>query len=472
MDPNESHPNPESSANAEQESVSATDHKTPARPSAAFAPRTNGPDVIDATDVVDVLPSGEAPLPAAADPQAASPAESSPAESSPAGSSTASSTGVCSNCGSPLNGPYCSECGQHDEDRIVPVWRMVAQFLAELVEADFRIFRTLPAFFFKPGALTEAYIRGQRRRYVRPIRLYVFASFLLFTVLAFESVDGLDQVEVSWSPSTAAVASSAQPSTAALQTAGIATQRQVMQLDSIAAQQGIDEATMQAARRTMGLEGLGPDQITAIQQTALEQAKADTASARATLLHVMNDSLGRPLEAPMESSINWREEAAQDLMNANLNIHVADSTTNAKMESMLRTKGARALRNPRAFVSSLVDKGPYLMFLLLPVFALLLKVVYARHGRLYAEHFVFTIHIHAFTFVALALSALTENVQFASLPLWLGLSPVVYTFIAMMRVYEQGVIKTTFKALFLFTLYSILLAFGFLALALATIFLF
>ncbi len=51
---------------------------------------------------------------------------------------------------------------------------------------------------------------------------------------------------------------------------------------------------------------------------------------------------------------------------------------------------------------------PRLMFVLLPVFALLLKAVYSRH--LYFNHLIFSIHLHTVGYVILALMLPLENI--------------------------------------------------------------
>src|SRR5258706_10458312 len=51
----------------------------------------------------------------------------------------------------------------------------------------------------------------------------------------------------------------------------------------------------------------------------------------------------------------------------------------------------------------LISLAPYAAFLLLPVFALLTRVLYWRRGMLYGEHLVYALHIHAFAFFALLL---------------------------------------------------------------------
>ncbi len=71
------------------------------------------------------------------------------------------------------------------------------------------------------------------------------------------------------------------------------------------------------------------------------------------------------------------------------------------------------------------------MFLLLPSFALALKLVYWNRRLHYTEHLVFALHLHSFWFVAMALPMLQADWLTA---LALGAVPI-YTWLAMRRVY-------------------------------------
>src|SRR5690606_36272091 len=87
-----------------------------------------------------------------------------------------------------------------------------------------------------------------------------------------------------------------------------------------------------------------------------------------------------------------------------------------KLPAWLPTSGAvEQLRSARtnedlaAAVSALLRNAlgqlPTVMFLLLPVFALLLKGFYLRRDWYYSEHLVFALHTHAFAFVVFTLVA-------------------------------------------------------------------
>lgn len=92
-------------------------------------------------------------------------------------------------------------------------------------------------------------------------------------------------------------------------------------------------------------------------------------------------------------------------------------------------------------VRFLSDDLPRLMFLLLPVFAALLKVVFAR--RLYFDHLIFSLHLHSAGYIVLALAMPLENVADKDV-----IAPIVralllayfvaYFVLALRRVYAPG----------------------------------
>ena len=88
---------------------------------------------------------------------------------------------ACLNCGTPLTGAYCHQCGQQAH-----LHRTIGAFLHDLLHGvlhfEGRTWRTLPLLAWKPGQLTRAYIDGHRARYVGPMALFLFSVFLMFAV--------------------------------------------------------------------------------------------------------------------------------------------------------------------------------------------------------------------------------------------------------------------------------------------------
>ena len=118
--------------------------------------------------------------------------------------------------------------------------------------------------------------------------------------------------------------------------------------------------------------------------------------------------------------------------------------------------------------AGLIERAPAGMFVLLPVFSALLYLLYIRSGRYYIEHFIFSLHTHAFTFLCFALAApISENrlkaqigttsIEAAPTVVFFMLWLLVYYFIAMRRVYRQGVVITVAKYFVLATSYIVLL---------------
>ncbi|HSQ94760.1 MAG TPA: DUF3667 domain-containing protein [Croceibacterium sp.] len=93
----------------------------------------------------------------------------------------------CLNCGTPLIGPHCHECGQHAH-----IHRTMGAFFHDFAHGvlhfDGKTFRTLPLLAWKPGELTRRYIAGERARFVSPMALFLFSVFLMFAIFQLAGI--------------------------------------------------------------------------------------------------------------------------------------------------------------------------------------------------------------------------------------------------------------------------------------------
>ena len=87
---------------------------------------------------------------------------------------------TCASCDHPLDGPYCSRCGEQRRDpRELTVWHFLTRtVLPELVDLDAKIWRTLRLLLFRPAFLAIEYAAGRRRPYVKPVRVLLTAIVL------------------------------------------------------------------------------------------------------------------------------------------------------------------------------------------------------------------------------------------------------------------------------------------------------
>ncbi len=120
---------------------------------------------------------------------------------------------------------------------------------------------------------------------------------------------------------------------------------------------------------------------------------------------------------------------------------------------------------PSVFYSILLDRLPSMMFLLLPLFALLMKFTYLSSGRYYTEHLVFTLHNQCFVYIIVLATQILKLADSSStvgtIATWiiflLNLWVPLYLILALKFFYGQGLGITLFKFAFLSVMYSVLL---------------
>ena len=119
-----------------------------------------------------------------------------------------------------------------------------------------------------------------------------------------------------------------------------------------------------------------------------------------------------------------------------------------------------------------LSKLPQLMFIVLPIFAALLKVMYLFSIRLYMEHLTVALHSHSFIFLSFLIVEITnflhDNLDKSS-PLLKGIFEYtgyaallwipIYLFLMQKRVYKQGTFFTFVKYQLISMLYFMLLSF-------------
>lgn len=95
----------------------------------------------------------------------------------------------CANCGTELNGLFCSNCGQAAKSRRGPIWQVTAQFADDIFSIDSKVLTSLVTLLIKPGLLSARFLDGKRASVLPPVRLYLVISLLFFFVFAIPSPD-------------------------------------------------------------------------------------------------------------------------------------------------------------------------------------------------------------------------------------------------------------------------------------------
>ena len=129
---------------------------------------------------------------------------------------------------------------------------------------------------------------------------------------------------------------------------------------------------------------------------------------------------------------------------------------------------ARVQADPNLLKDAVLGALPATLFVLLPLFALLLKLAYLFKRRLYMEHLIVALHSHAFLCLALLLAVVLDALAGSTPSLgWLSALETalfvwmpVYLLLMQKRVYRQGWTMTLIKFALIGTFYLVLLAFG------------
>ena len=135
----------------------------------------------------------------------------------------------------------------------------------------------------------------------------------------------------------------------------------------------------------------------------------------------------------------------------------------------------KALADPQRFAQSFTANLPRAFFLFLPVFALLLKLLYLRRGILYLDHLVFALHFHAFAFLVMAAAipinetGIPRGVAAAiGITAWTWI--FVYLFLALRTVYRDSLLTAVLRFAALMLLYGTVFGFALFGLTMLTVY--
>lgn len=365
----------------------------------------------------------------------------------------------CRNCAAPMLGPHCYACGQPVRGLVRPLGNLFGDLLDSVFNIDTRIVRTLGPLFRRPGFLTVEYFAGRQVRYVTPVRLFFFLTILAF-FMGRLTTPGEDAINIDQRGDNGAIAN-------ALTEAEVTKARDARL------------ARLAASRKALPA---GPGRVGAEAGfKAGEEAIRDVARERISQLREAREK-GLPPPPPLEDALTFGDRPWDAKTNpvvlpapAFLNDWLNDKIGRAR-DNIKRIKA-----DPALYKDAFMGAIPTALFVLVPVFALLLKLAYVFKRRLYMEHLVVALHSHAFISLSLLLvfalmglqqlavaDSLLENLMGWGIGLLCAWIPV-YLLLMQKRVYAQGWPMTLFKYSVLGIIYMVLLAFGIAAAAAASL---
>jgi len=160
------------------------------------------------------------------------------------------------------------------------------------------------------------------------------------------------------------------------------------------------------------------------------------------------------------------EQRAPETSKDECNIQI-DGTLGKRVSPLLAEACAKVMADGgRRLVQVFFQNAPKLMFLFLPLMAAVAMLFYWKPRRLYAEHLVMFLHVHAMVFLTLSVNSMLNGIATLDLP-GVGLLGFVtfvlmlylpwYVFRAMRVVYGQGRLLTGVKFVTISLFYFVLL---------------
>lgn len=338
----------------------------------------------------------------------------------------------CHNCSQRFEAhyPFCPYCGMKAWDELT-LGVLFNNTISNYFSVDARFFKSFIPLMFKPGFLAKRFVEGRRLLYLHPTQIYLFISvvfFFLFSFISRKQAENFDTV----------LKNDIERSHVYLDSVK---QKQKDSLSLITIQQKVAEHPL-----TVPID----QEKTKAQNTKAGRLKSNPKS---SVIFEFNDFEIDSMIVSGASDIEiYRKMGMED--------------DDGFVVQRIYKQALKLFKNKSvgSILQAFYDSVPLAMFILLPIFALILKLFYFRKGR-FAYHLVFSFYFFAFIFTMFSLLVIIELI-WKSLPGWIitlvMFSIFFYLFLGLKYFYGQGYLKSFIKSsAVVFVFLSIVLPFAF-----------
>jgi hypothetical protein len=317
---------------------------------------------------------------------------------------------TCKNCEEEFQDgfKFCPHCGQKTKENLT-MGILFYNTISNYFSFDARFFKSFLPLMFRPGYLAKKFIEGKRLLYLHPAQYYLFVSVLFFFLFSFQAREYTKKLD------------------------------------------------------TVLEEGLKNDSISVVNDAPLKVIDSN-AIAKLTkpfkdpkLVTGMTREELNKLDSLIQDQVNSGEAKKPDF-DFGYDKKKLDSliAIGAPEEEQLKAMGmkedsgffARRLytqllkfqkNSGRGILQAFFDSLPIALFILLPIFAIILKVFFWKRGS-FAHHLVFSFYFFSFLFVVLGIILAANYIW--DIPNWIGLivalSTYFYLLIAIKIFYRHG----------------------------------
>lgn len=331
-------------------------------------------------------------------------------------------TPSCLNCGYVLDKTdnFCPKCGQENSDSNLTFGMLMHDFFANTLAFDSKIFNSFFPFLFKPGYLSAMHKAGKRATYVNPLRIYLIISLIFFFFLSITISREVDEDD------------------------------QIINLGSNETTKELTPDQQDSLRTaiTKGIEsGLKISRNDSIINFKYPTNKKDTAT-------TAKDTTDTESSFSFLNDKNWKIYQKYHKNDSISDEMLLDSLNEKRPFARYLVKQMRKVQNKdtEMFVSAILKNIPVMMFILIPIFALTLKLLYIRNRQLlYINHLIHGVHLHTYSYFIYTIAMIIAyyNPTWDSGKIYMAFFGIatVYSYFSFYRFYQQGWFKTLIKFL-------------------------
>jgi len=338
----------------------------------------------------------------------------------------------CLNCGSILNGKYCHHCGQENLEIKEDFVHMVNHAVSDYFHFDHQFFHTLKPLLLKPGKLTNEYMAGKRVQYLHPVKMYIFISLVYFLLVLSFKPNINPKVTVLTPQQKAHVADSLKK--------------------VIADNPKLSEAKINKMRKRI---------------KNLQDPHSDD-----FVMYKSDVSSNRPLPLTYKAYLKQQDSLPEKERDSFFDRYAA------KKNYVWKERQNKGQDIKEIIIDSFMHNIPKMMFVLLPLFALILKLAFLKNRKFYVEHLIFSIHFHCFVYLFTTLIILFNislpDAMKHTLMRWINIAAVItifwYLYRSLRTVYQRSRFRTFTKMAGVTLSYFLTVVLAFCILLLITVF--
>ena len=348
----------------------------------------------------------------------------------------------CLNCNAEVQGRFCHICGQENVEIEESFFALATHLVYDIFHFDGKFFSSLKYLLWKPGFLTREYLRGKRATYLHPIRMYVFTSAIFF-IIFFSYIVKPEQLSEQ-----------------------IAESKEHIELPVQKLKDSLAITTDSAERENLKKAIAALDKLSGPIIQSRESADVDSLESK-----YHTDELNSPKVSIVNLSDSGLPATIEiyDSIQKQLPSGKRDGWFKALLNKKSIAVNQKYEGNSNAFWEKFIEKVthsiPQMMFVSLPLVALVLQLLYVRRRKqyFYVDHLILVVHIYIATFIlSLLIFAFKGIYEFSHWQLFSWISNIIiayailYTYLSMKLFYKQGYFKTAFKFFLLLLICGIL----------------